>query len=345
MKKAFLLLLVFGFFYNVSHAQCFGPSLVEAEDIVIDLSERLNERNRTWTYQTHLRIPPTPDLNCNARVNRLDYTVANKKIGFSNGKHWVSVDISEIPQMENIGRGSHSPTMLNAPVSITFTLTNAGPAKNIVQSDVASHREAIMVTDVTGMSAWYLASKFSRWMASGFQDWPYDRRDMYRQALTIVYAPKMTTCSFNSAGLMVTLPKTSISQLAASTRPGYTPFTLNFSCNDLQESGSTDRAIDMFLSSNSLLPSDNSVLVDGTPGAAKNVGIKVVKHETPSSPIVFSTSSLNRGSSTSIFNAAAGEVVKNNFSIGMGAYYFQYSPAQVTSGEIRATATLNIIYP
>lgn len=154
----------------------------------------------------------------------------------------------------------------------------------------------------------------------------------------------MTTCTFNNAGLMVNLPKIGVAQLTKIPQPGYTPFTLNFSCNNLLANGSTDRAIDMFLSSNNLLPSDNSVLMDSTPGSAKGVGIKVAKRDTPNAPVVFSTSTLNRGSATSIFSAAAGAVVNSNFSVGMGAYYFPYNPAQLTSGEVRATATLNIVY-
>ena len=54
--------------------------------------------------------------------------------------------------------------------------------------------------------------KILTWLLNGF-NWPYDQRDMYGQPMTIKYAPKMTTCTFDNAGLAVKLPTLGISQI------------------------------------------------------------------------------------------------------------------------------------
>ncbi|MGQ8775976.1 fimbrial protein [Serratia sp. NA_112.1] len=347
MYKLFIITIVFGLYANSALAKCSGPNtvLLDLPNISVDLSDKLNERNKTWTQQTFLNFPANPTFTCNSYGNKFRYYFKKTgDIGFENGKHWIKIDISVKEYSDSIKSGEYAPSILNTPATITYTLVTAGKNTDKVPGNTANYTEAVIVSDATGLSMWATAWKYLVWAGKFFRGWTYDQSDMFRQAITITYAPKMTTCSFNNAGLMVNLPKTGIAQLKQNPQPGYTPFTLNFSCENLQSNGSTDRAIDMFLSSNNLLPSDNSVLMDSTPGSAKGVGIKVAKRETPNAPVVFSTSTLNRGSATSIFSAATDTVVNSNFSVGMGAYYFPYNPAQLTSGEIRATATLNIVY-
>ncbi|WP_277761067.1 fimbrial protein [Pseudomonas sp. A34-9] len=345
MNRFILLLVASTFFCGTAYATCYGPPMVDATNIVIDLSDKLNERNKTFTYQTFLRIPALPELKCTSYGNTFAYTVASRKVGFNNGAQWVDVKISPIPDLVGLDGGTHPATVLNAPVTLTFTLdSSAGTKEGLTEGNTFNYNEAVIVTDQTGISPLYWTFRMGLWLSTFGWYWTYDERDMYRQNITLIYAPKKTTCSFNNAGLMVDLPKMGFAQLTKNPQPGYTPFTLNFSCEGLQNNGSTDRAIDMFLSSNNLLPSDNSVLMDRTPTAAQGVGIKVVKRDNPNAPVVFSTSTLSRGSATSIFSAAAGTAVNSNFSVGMGAYYFPYNPTQLTSGEIRATATLNIVY-
>lgn len=347
MYKFIIATIVLGIYANSAHAKCSGPHtfLVDLPNISVDLSDRLNEKNRTWTQQAILSFPATPMLKCDSYNNYFNYNFKkNGSIGLANGKHWINIQIAMRDSSDYIQGGEHSPAILSTPVTITYTLGSTGDSVDIVPGDTANYDEAVIVSDATSLSFWGAVRKYAAWAFRFFRGWEYDQSDMFRQAITVTYAPKMTTCSFNNAGLIVNLPKTGIAQLSKNLQPGYTPFTLNFSCNNLQANGSTDRSIDMFLSSNNLLPSDNSVLMDSTPGSAKGVGIKVAKRDTPNEPVIFSTSTLNRGRATSIFSAAAGAVVNSNFSVGMGAYYFPYNPAQLTSGEVRATATLNIVY-
>jgi len=342
-----IITVILGMHINSALAMCSNPKTVlfDLPNISVDLSDKLNERNKTWTQQTFLSFPASPTFTCNSYNNYFTYNFKKTgSIGFENGKHWIKIDIHVKDYSGYIQAGEHAPSILNTPATITYTLVTTGDNSDRVTGNTANYEEAVIVSDGTSLGLFATIRKYAAWALRLFRNWAYDQSDMFRQAITITYAPKMTTCSFNNAGLMVNLPKTGIAQLTQSPQPGYTPFTLNFSCENLQSNGSTDRAIDMFLSSNNLLPSDNSVLMDSTPGSAKGVGIKVAKRDNPNAPIVFSTSTLNRGSATSIFSAAAGAVVNSNFSVGMGAYYFPYNPAELTSGEIRATATLNIVY-
>lgn len=347
--------LLASFFSNASYATCHGRTTQFGPDKLIDLSDKLSERNRTWETTVSSDLGSF-SFNCTTDARfEYNFPMSDRSkvivVGLENGKHWIRAEVLNQPTERTLARGGHVSSELNTPFTLRFSLMDGGDSRLQVSGNTGKFSNVVVVRDTSGMSWWDTAQaiinfpfKVLAWIASLFQYWPLDERDMFSQNIIITYTPKMATCNFNNAGLMVNLPKIGVAQLTKNPQPGYTPFTLNFSCNNLLANGSTDRAIDMFLSSNNLLPSDTSVLMDSTPGSAKGVGIKVAKRDTPNAPVVFSTSTLNRGSATSIFSAAAGAVVNSNFSVGMGAYYFPYNPTQLTSGEVRATATLNIVY-
>lgn len=100
----------------------------------------------------------------------------------------------------------------------------------------------------------------------------------------------------------------------------------------------------MFLSSNNLLSSDNTVLIDKSAEAAKGIGIRLVKTASPNNPVTLSLSSVTPGAATSLFHVGTGNALDAQFSIGMAAYYYPYSPTAMSSGGINTSATLNIIY-
>lgn len=70
-------------------------------------------------------------------------------------------------------------------------------------------------------------------------------------------------------------------------RPGYQPFSLNFSCSDLLTGNKTTRNIAMFLASNNLHSTDKTVLINTTQQGAKGVGFRLVQGNKTSSPILF----------------------------------------------------------
>ena len=169
---------------------------------------------------------------------------------------------------------------------------------------------------------------------------------MFGQPMTIKYAPKSTTCSFSNAGLTVKLPTMGLQQVTrGQTQPGLTPFMLNFSCEGISTSGHADRAIEMFLSSNNLLPGDSTVLVDNNSSAAQGIGLRLIKRDAPQLPVMMSPSTTVRGSATRLFSVPAGGALKDNFTIPMGAYYYAWNPINATQGTLNTSAMLNIIYP
>lgn len=355
MIKFVLIFLLAGLFSSASYAVCYSGETKYGPDMFIDLSDKLSERNRVWTETVNSNFGSF-GFNCTTEARfEYNFPMSDRSrviaVGLDDGKYWIRVEAIDPIKNRTLRSGDHVSLELNTPITLRFTLMDDGDPTLKVSGNTQKFSDIAIARDTSGMT--YLESvqaffsflgKVFMWMGSLFQRWPLDYRDMFSQNLIITYTPKMSTCNFNNAGLMVNLPKIGIAQLTKIPQPGYTPFTLNFSCGNLLANGSTDRPIDMFLSSNNLLPTDKSVLMSNSPGAAQGVGIKVTKRENPNAPVVFSTSTLNRGNATSIFSASAGAVVENNFSIGMGAYYFPYNPAQLTSGEVRATATLNIVY-
>lgn len=92
-----------------------------------------------------------------------------------------------------------------------------------------------------------------------------------------------------------------MAQVLNNNQPGYTPFSLNISCQNMQQEGIADRAVEMFLSSNNLLASDASVLTNANAGGAQGVGLRLVKRDMPSSPVVLSPSNVDRGSAHHCF--------------------------------------------
>ncbi|KNE87662.1 hypothetical protein PSTG_18947 [Puccinia striiformis f. sp. tritici PST-78] len=120
---------------------------------------------------------------------------------------------------------------------------------------------------------------------------------------------------------------------------------LNFKCEQLAANNTATRAIDIFLSSNTLLSTDNSVMVDNTNGAAKGAGIRLVNVGQPDAPIVLSTSTASRNNASSLFNVQRGGSLTSSFSLSLAAFYFAYAPTDVSAGKINTTATLNIVYP
>ncbi|BEL82043.1 hypothetical protein SM12BL3_33500 [Serratia marcescens] len=354
--RSFALLLLSGLFCNYGYAACYEKtSMGYGTPISIDLSDKLSAKNPVWQgeYATQYvgSFKCSGGLFQNYEFAYTSLLPAGSKnpviIGFNNGKQWVRAEIvNEIDGVKLKGAGTYSASELNQPMTLRFSLVDKkGTA---VPGDTKQFDSALLVSDVTGIGplTWIIkmTGKLLTWILSGFQDWPVDERDMYAQPLILRYAPKMTTCSFDNAGLHVMLPKTGIAQLGKNAQAGYTPFTLNMSCENMQQAGIADRGVDMFLSSNNLLPADGTVLTDKNPDAAQGVGIRLVQTDKPGTPVMLSTSPIDRGNATSLFNVAVGQTLASHFSIRMGAYYYPYDISGATQGEINASATLNIIY-
>lgn len=356
MIRLIFLLLLSGLFSGYSYATCFGKGISFAPALNVDLSDKLSANTLEWEENYNTQYVGT--FNCSSYRSTFTYTLklsSDSKygafFGFNNGKQWIRAQIvNKIGDRVLTRRGKHSAAELNTPMTVRYSLVSKPKNGRLVQGDTLMLDDAIMVSDITGIPFWELPiwllkqlGKIINWMLTG--NWPYDERDMYGQPMNIKYAPKTTTCRFDNAGLTVRLPKVGVVQVLNNNQPGYTPFSLNISCQNMQQEGIADRAVEMFLSSNNLLASDASVLTNANAGGAQGVGLRLVKRDMPSSPVVLSPSNVNRGGATSLLHVAAGAGLNSHFTIGMGVFYYPYQRKSVTQGEVNAAATLNIVYP
>lgn len=340
---------------GASYATCSGGSISYGPPISVDLSDKLTPATPTWTGSFSTQY--SGSFNCSTGNSEFSYTPilsTDSKyatiLGFSNDKYRVRAEITSThPNKTLSASGNHTASELNTPFTVRFTLVDQ--SGTTLSGDTATMSDVLFVSDMSGMSFWEIITwpinqlvKIVQWLFNGFK-WPYDNRDMFGQPMIIKYAPKLTTCSFDNAGLTVHLPTLGIPQLSASAQPGLTPFTLNMSCQNLGTNGTSDRAIEMFLSSTQLLSTDSSVLVDTSSGAAQGVGLRLIERNNPQQPVVFSTSTTSRGNATLLFNVAAGGALSKTFTLPMAASYYVWAPAKVSQGKLNTTATLNIIYP
>ncbi|AVR04991.1 fimbrial protein [Pluralibacter gergoviae] len=354
MNNRFALFLILALFSGYCHATCHGNSVSYAPPITLDLSDKLTPATPEWT--TSLSTQYSGSFSCTTGSSKFGYTkILNTDdsyetiLGFNNGSYNIRAEITnDIPNVTLKGY-SHSASELNTPMTIRFTLVNkSGTA---VAGDTANLADVLFVTDLSGMSlleiiGWPLKQllKILQWLFSGF-NWPYDVRDMFGQPMNIRYAPKLTTCAFTNPGMSVVLPTLGLNQVLGQQQPGYTPFTLNLRCDNRQSNATANRAIEVFLSSNTLLSGDATVLTDASPQAAKGLGLRLVTRDNPQKPVTLSSSGTVRGNATALFSVAAGAPLAASFSIPMGVYYYTWDPHALTQGTINTTATLNIIYP
>lgn len=171
-------------------------------------------------------------------------------------------------RVTNLARGTHPASNLNTNFTLQFSLLKSKPSGNYteVAGDTAVISPFILVSDASslGILVWLvrIVLKLVEFLLTW--QWPVDENDIFLQPITIKYNPIATTCDFSNKGLVVNLPIVSISDIKNIDRPGYQPFTLNFSCSDLLAGNKTTRNIAMFLASNNLHSADKTVLINTT---------------------------------------------------------------------------------
>ena len=354
MIKNILIMSLF-LFSSFSYATCYNNNIHYAPPINVDLSDKLSPATPVWI--TTIPTQYAGSFNCTTYESTFGYikilsTSSHDAtvLSFNEGKYNIRAEITNnIPNLTIKKWGSYSAAQLNTSMTIKFSLVSQKGEK--IQGNTANLRDILIVTDLSGLSFFEILLwlpkqilKIAYWLLNGFQ-WPYDQRDMYSQPMNITYSPKMTTCLFQNAGLVVSLPTLGRNQVLNDTRAGYTPFNLNMRCENLGNKNTSERDIDIFLSSNNLLSTDHTVLIDKSTNAAQGVGLRLVKTNDSQQPVVISTNTNNRGTATSLFYVKAGGQLEPNFIIPMAAYYYAWSPKQLTQGTIKTTAILNVVYP
>ncbi|MDR5617074.1 fimbrial protein [Arsenophonus sp.] len=343
-------------FSQLVYADCKPNSTITVPSLYYDLSADFSSASMVVVKTDKTTFPGTftcssPGLFFpNAIGIASPFNGRTATIGFHGGKQFVQVTMTALgkDRVTNLARGTHPASNLNTNFTLQFSLLKSKPSGNYteVAGDTAVISPFILVSDASslGILVWLvrIVLKLVEFLLTW--QWPVDENDIFLQPITIKYNPIATTCDFSNKGLVVNLPIVSISDIKNIDRPGYQPFTLNFSCSDLLAGNKTTRNIAMFLASNNLHSADKTVLINTTQQGAKGVGFRLVQRNKTSSPILFSSSESVQGNATSIFNIAAGSALAPSFSIDMAAYYYAYDLNNISAGKITSTATLVFSY-
>ncbi|WP_337234198.1 fimbrial protein [Proteus terrae] len=356
-SPAFIFIILLGAISQQAIANCKPEDTITAPNINFDLSADLNAASTTVTKTSRTIFPGT--FKCNARGVLFPNTVGiaspfndgrTGTIGFNGGKQFVSITLTALEKdnVTNISAGTHPASDLDTNFTLKFTLLSSKPSTNYkeVSGSTAVVNPVILASDASsvGLVQWLLniVIKLVQFLLTW--QWPVDQNDIFLQPMLITYNPVMTTCNFSNAGLVVSLPLISVKDAKTVDKAGYTPFTLNFTCQDFLSGSKTSRNIKMFLSSQNLLATDKTILTNTTAQGAGGSGFRVVKSDNINSPVIFSDNINSQGSATSIFSVNQGGNLSSAFSINMGAYYYPYNANSVTQGKITSTATLVMSY-
>lgn len=356
--SSFLVLLLLGSAASQQAiASCTPASTITAPDILLDLSADLNSVTTTVTRSTRTTYPGTFTCTSPGLIFPNSVGIASPfgsgrtgTIGFNGGTQLVEMTLTylEKDQVTGITAGTHPASDLDTNFTLQFKLVNTKPSTNYteVAGNTIEVSPVVLASDASSMGivAWLvnIVVKLVKFLLTW--QWPVDKNDIFLQPVQITYNPIMTTCNFSNAGLMVNLPLIPIKDAKTVNQAGYTPFTLNFTCQNLIGGTTASRDILMFLSSSNLLATDKTVLTNTNTQGAKGIGFRVVKSTNTNTPIIFSDSITTQGSATSIFSVSKGSTFSPSFSVNMGAYYYPYNVAAVTQGKLESSATLVMSY-
>ncbi|MGO2306313.1 MAG: fimbrial protein [Providencia sp.] len=357
MKKITLALLISALLAmsQYASASCRPVSTVTAPALSFDLSTELTSTSTTVIKNSRTIYPGT--FTCTARglfpnavgiASPFEGRIAT--IGFNGGKQFVSITVTALEknQVTDIATGSHPASDLDSNFTIKFTLVDSKPSTNYkeVTGSFITITPVVLASDASSLTIvqWLLniVSKLITFLLT--LQWPSDPDDIFLQPISITYNPILTTCNFANQGLVVTLPPVSIATAKNATRAGYTPFTLNFTCQDFLSGNNASRDVSMFLSSANLLSTDKTVLNNSASQGAAGVGFRLVKADNINTPLVLSDSVTAQNSATNIFSVTKGNQISPSFAINMGAYYYPYNANSVTQGRVSSTATVVMSY-
>lgn len=340
-------------------AHCRPVATLTASVIPIDLSNTLNAVSTSvaetkTTLFTGNYTCTAPGLlgilgpNSIAIVNT--FSQGSATIGFNGGAQLVEVNVTNVtnPGIENITAATYPAANLNTQFTMTFTLVPTKPLTNYIEVAGNSFpiNAVIVATDSSGLglvaALLRLVTKLVTFLVT--LKWPIDVNDIFIQPVTLTYNPLITTCNFANRDLSVKLPMVTINTLKTTTRPGFTPFSLNFQCSNLINGTNTSRDISVFLSSSNLLATDKTVLKNTQTQGAKNVGFRIVKAASLDNPVILSDSVNLKDNATDIFKVLKAAPLTASFTVNMGVYYYPYVVNDVTGGAVSSSARLVFSY-
>lgn len=351
--------LLFSTLFAVSQyasASCRQSSTVTAPTIAFDLSTELTSTSTQVSKNSRTIYPGT--FTCTARGLLFPNTVGiaspfqgrTATIGFNGGKQYVSITVTSLEKdrVTNLAEGVHQGSELDSNFTIQFNLVATKPSSNYteIQGNTITITPVVLASDASSMGIlqWLvdIVVKLVTFLLT--LQWPTSADDIYLQPITLTYNPILTTCNFANQGLVVTLPPVSINTVKTATRAGYTPFTLNFTCQDFLTGNTASRDVSMFLSSSSLLANDKTTLNNTASQGATGVGFRLVKTDNLTTPLILSDSVAAQNGATNIFSVLKGNPMSPSFSVNLGAYYYPYNANSVTQGRVSSTATVVMSY-
>lgn len=355
MEKS-LLVIILSIISLPLWAACQPSATTTAPVISIDLSTRLNavtpsvQETKTSLFSGNYTCTTPIILTSNSISVINTFSQGSATIGFNGGKQLVQVSVSGLtnPGIENIAAGTYPATNLNTQFTMTFNLVATQPSTNYIEvaGNTFPINAVIVATDSSGLglvaALLRLVTKLVAFLLT--LTWPIDINDIFVQPVTLTYNPLITTCDFSNRDLSIELPMVKINTLKTATRPGYTPFSLNFQCGNLINGTNTSRDISVFLASSNLLATDKTVLINTQAQGAKNVGFRIVKAASLTSPVTLSDSVNIKGNATDIFKVIKAAPLPASFSVNMGVYYYPYVINDVTGGAVSSSARLVFSY-
>ena len=350
-------IVLFGLFFYASSlsAKCYDgkTQVIHVGGVTIDLTGKFNANGNNYSATSITKF--SGEISCEGKTNDFSYysplSVQDAYVGFNNGKQWVKLRLDDnslrAPVKLDTNSGKADASLLNTNFTINAQLLAREPtseSKIKVEGDSVLLSNVVVLANREKTGLFQLVIAFLKWVASLFREWPAQAGDLYSQDVILRLSPYVSTCEFKTPGMLVSLPSLSKQEVLNNNIPGYTAFNVQLKCDSLN-AGKLGRDVIAFLSSNNLLDSSNTVLIDRSANSAKGVGLQLVKQDNISKPISISASSVDYTQATYLFSGKADESIDSVVNIPLGVYYYPYQRDALRAGEIKSSATLNIVYP
>lgn len=328
-----------------------------ASPIVVNLTTPLST-STSWNSGFSTAYPDsfTCSLGTVIRGNRVTNSSAYSQgilssglvINFNNGESFLTVKVSSIsPGNVNLDlwEATYPGSRVNATFNLTVTRSSTNPG-GIYQVSATGNSYTIpnivQAGDTTGQiwTPGQLLGDLWTFITTG--RWPSRESDIYYQPLTIFYNLQPTTCETANPAQVVTLPPVDRAQLRNNIEGGEKNFNIALRCQN-QYQGNTNRGLKVYLTSNNLSSTDQTLLVGDSSSTANGVGIKLSKQDN-TTPLSIGVPGGLSANSSLLLEKKLNDQLDSMVYLGLTARYHAYDPANLTAGSINTTAIVNFEY-
>lgn len=282
-------------------------------------------------------------------------------LGFDGGKYVFEVQLTNYKyhNLQTIGGfvglRPYQIGQYDAPVELTLKTVERGVTSNdiYIQSatNVLTLPSIITVADATEISPVLIEQEEVNRLTSYTHEggWLTKSYDMYYQPVRFTHQPKVTTCLFRDRLRWLTLNNTTMAELKRGNKVGYQLFNLEFYCGAPHMTREAlDRSLKIFMSSDHLLDSDDTVLLNNktVQGSANDIGIgfRLESIDLGGKLVKFSREGIKQGDATTLYSMKANEYFPTYFYLRMAAYYHVYNQARLRPGYLLSSITAVMVY-